>query len=369
MTEDRLITLAIHTYEKAVMLKSLLENEGIEVVLHNVNLIQPVVSSGVRVRIHESDLALALRIVENVDLFLSHDKRSNKHSHPEILFPLDFSDHSIRACDFAFYLAKKHNASVVLLNTYINPFHPTGFQLTESKSYDFIDNEERQRLENDATEKMERFCKQLKNRIKIGELPPIRFSYEIREGVPEEVITEYAKEINPLTIVMGTRSFDKKEKELIGSVSAEVLDSCHYPVITIPETKTISKTSDIKHIMFYAGLEQEDILSLDYLYRHFTNETFEITIVGIPQKKRGTEIPIALEKLTEYCKVNYPNYSFTPLPFDNAVRVIDKLHENVEVDLVVMPNKKKNIFSRLFNPSLAHKLLFNTDIPILAIPI
>lgn len=369
MAEDRLITLAIHTYEKAIMLKSLLENEGVEVVLHNVNLIQPVVSSGVRVRIHESDLALALRIVENVDLFLFSENRSNKHSHSNVLLPLDFSEHSIRACDFAFYLAKRHGASVVLLNTYINPFHSTGFQLTESKSYDFIDNEEGKRLEADATEKMEVFCTQLKSRIKRGELPPVRFSYEIREGVPEEVITEYTKEINPLIIVMGTRGFGKKEQDLIGSVSAEVLDSCHYPVITIPEARTISKTSDIKHIMFYAGLEQEDILSLDYLYRHFANEAFEITIVGIPQKKRGTEIPIALERLTEYCKINYPDFSFTPLPFDNAVRVIDKLHENVEVDLIVMPNKKRNIFSRLFNPSLAHKLLFNTDIPILAIPV
>ena len=47
--KDRLITVAIHTYAKALILKSLLENEGIPVVINNVNLIQPVVSSGVRV--------------------------------------------------------------------------------------------------------------------------------------------------------------------------------------------------------------------------------------------------------------------------------------------------------------------------------
>ena len=49
--EDRLVTLAIHTYEKAVILKSILETEGIEVYIQNVNQIQPVVSAGVRVRI------------------------------------------------------------------------------------------------------------------------------------------------------------------------------------------------------------------------------------------------------------------------------------------------------------------------------
>lgn len=68
MTEDRLITVAIHTYEHALRLKSLLESEGVPVVLHNVNLSHPVVSSGVRVRIHEKDLPLALRIIENTDI-------------------------------------------------------------------------------------------------------------------------------------------------------------------------------------------------------------------------------------------------------------------------------------------------------------
>ena len=54
--EDKLVTLAIHTFEKAQILKTMLETEGIEVYLHNVNQIQPVVSAGVRVRIKESDL-------------------------------------------------------------------------------------------------------------------------------------------------------------------------------------------------------------------------------------------------------------------------------------------------------------------------
>ena len=47
--EDKLVTLAIHTFEKAQILKTILETEGIEVYIHNVNQIQPVVSAGVRV--------------------------------------------------------------------------------------------------------------------------------------------------------------------------------------------------------------------------------------------------------------------------------------------------------------------------------
>ena len=55
----RYITVAIHTFDRALALRSLLESEGIEVVLQNVNLTDPAVASGVRVRILESDLPLA----------------------------------------------------------------------------------------------------------------------------------------------------------------------------------------------------------------------------------------------------------------------------------------------------------------------
>ena len=62
MTPNRLITLAIHTYEKALPIKNLLEREGVAVELNNVNLAAPEVSPGVRIRIKESDLPFALRL-------------------------------------------------------------------------------------------------------------------------------------------------------------------------------------------------------------------------------------------------------------------------------------------------------------------
>ena len=64
MKKDRLITLAIHTYPKALILKGVLESQGIAVVIQNVNLLKPVISPGVRVRIHEKDLPHALEILE-----------------------------------------------------------------------------------------------------------------------------------------------------------------------------------------------------------------------------------------------------------------------------------------------------------------
>lgn len=110
--EDKLVTLAILTYTKAQILKNVLENEGIETYIHNVNQIQPVVSSGVRLRIKESDLPRALKITES-SVWLAEsivgEKTPNVEDDNEsrkILIPVDFSNYSIKACEFGFNLAK-----------------------------------------------------------------------------------------------------------------------------------------------------------------------------------------------------------------------------------------------------------------------
>ena len=107
----RLITLAIHTYDRAVAVRMLLEAEGIPVTLQNVNLEQPEVSSGVRVRIPEHDLPLALRIVENPDIFSGAVANAcTPTSHRTILVPTDFSEYSLNAARAAIRLAAARKA-------------------------------------------------------------------------------------------------------------------------------------------------------------------------------------------------------------------------------------------------------------------
>ena len=301
MPDDRLITVAIHTYDHAVALKNLLESEGVNAVLQNVNLSHPAVSSGVRVRIHESDLPLALRIIENTDIFDSlKSTEVDGALNPMILVPIDFSDYSVKACDIALHLASRHKTHITLLNTYLDPYLSGNIQLSDSLSYDIAESEMRRTLDAEARRLMDEFIRKLRNRMKLNEIPPVKITSEITEGVPEEAITEYAKENKPQLIVMGTRGKGKKEKELIGSVTAEVLDSCRFPVLTVPESVNLSKADDIKHVVLFSNLDQEDILALDAIYRFFSDEHFNVTIVNVPDKKHSKSGRQAADALKGY---------------------------------------------------------------------
>ncbi len=370
MAEDRLITVAIHTYEHAIQLKNLLEGEGVPVVLHNVNLSHPVVSSGVRVRIKESDLPLALRIIENTEIFPRPDTPSSA-TQKAIVVPIDFSPHSTNACDIAFQLASRHKASIKLLHAYLDPDIAGDGQIDDSMTYDVANAELHDALDMESKKLMKEFSAKLRQRIKLSELPAVKFTTEVAEGVPEEVIVEYAKENNPEMIVMGTRGTDTKEKQLIGSVTAEVLDSCRRPVFTVPESTTLDRIADINHVVFFCNLDQEDLLALDALYRLLSEERLDVTIVHVPSKKAVRDVGAASEKLMGYCTEHYPRFHFKTeqVTLPGIVDDFKAIEQQQQVDLIAIPNKKKNIFARLFNPSLAHRLLFHSDIPMMVIPV
>ena len=368
MSTDRLITVAIHTYEKAVMLRTLLENEGVPVVLNNVNLEQPVVSSGVRVRIKEKDLPLALRIIENADIFTAND--TSITSRQQVIVPIDFADYSIKAVIAAFNIAKTNKTSVIFLHSYIDPYFNSSMPLSEHLSYHSEKTEYRKRLEAETEAKMQQFIKIVKEKIKQGEIPAVKFSTAIREGVAEDVIIEYTKQALPMLIVMATRIAERKEKELIGSVTAEVMDSCRFPVYSIPENTHESIIGQPKNILFICNVDQDDILAIDSLSRIMPNGNAHVTLLHIHDKKRNIGNKNACNALQEYCNVNYPMFTYSTQEVKPG-KILSGMNYSDEnkPDLVVLPSKRKNIFTRLFNPSIAHKVLFNTDIPLMVIPV
>ncbi|MCC8070907.1 MAG: universal stress protein [Bacteroidales bacterium] len=373
--EDRLITVAIHTYDHAVALKALLESEGIVVALQNVNLAHPVVASGVRVRIRERDLPLALRIIENIEIISpaqSPDK-TGATSH-KVLVPIDFSPHSTRAVYLAFHLAEQHKASIVLVHSFIDPYITDSMQLTDTLSYDVEETQEHITIEKEAQRQMRQFADRLRSKIKDGSLPPVKFTTEVVDGLPEDVINAMAKQIKPLLIVMGTRGAGKKQRELVGSVTAEVLDSCRWPVFTVPESVTLEASHEIRRVAFFASLEQTDLLALDLIYRLFGQEPLQVTLVYVPKRKTlesAASLETRLTGLLDYCRTHYPAYDFKAerLTLGNVEADFDQLIAREPIDLIAVPNKKKNVLARLFNPGIAHRLLFRSDIPMIVIPV
>ncbi len=374
MSTERFITLAIHTYERAVALRKILESHGIEVRFESLVLTGTHIASGVRVKINEKDLALALKITESGDFYSSRLEMKMEGTSGNILIPVDFSSYSMLACRIGFELAGKLNLHPVVMHAYATPYF-TG-SLSYDTTVDFPETDSiaemqtGQELRTESERQMRDFKRRLDTDRKDGVLPDIAYSTLLNEGIPEETILEYCRMTRPALVVMATRGKDRKEEDLVGSVTAEVIDSCRVPVLALPENMELVSVESLKKVAYFCNLDQHDILSVDTLMRMFDYPAVEVTLVPV-NDRAGSHIKEKVDALRDYFAGNYPAAVFRSEIFHSKTfrQELDGYIRKEGLEMLIVPNKKKNIFSRLFNPGIPHKILLERDMPILALPV
>jgi nucleotide-binding universal stress UspA family protein len=365
--ETTYVTIAIHTYERALVLKTLLERVGVEAHLHRISEEHPELEAGVRVRINEKDLAHALRVIEEmetaqrtgVDLL-------NKPQVPVVMIPVDFSDYSIRACDFGFRMAKLLNAKIVILHAYFSPVFSIA-QLTETLSYDIYENEAVKQIIKKADADLENLANLLKRKMQKNELPSVPFSCELKEGVPEDAILSYAKERQPALIVMGTRGKNQKEADLIGSVTAEIIDRSKVPVLAVPENVSLFDSDTVYNIAFASSFDQKDLLAFDKMLQFLKPFKIKVFLTHIQPHKEKKLNQEQLQSITDYFAKNYSelDFEFIPIQEDKLLTDLQKIIQNKNIGLLCLNSRRRSLFTHLFNPSVAHKMIFHTDTPML----
>ena len=101
----------------------------------------------------------------------------------------------------------------------------------------------------------------VKAKVTSGEFPDIKYTCVLREGIPEEEILRYSKENRPRIIIMGTRGKNQKDIDLIGSVTAEVIERSRVPVLAIPENTPFKEFNAVKRIAFITNFDQRDLIA------------------------------------------------------------------------------------------------------------
>ena len=373
--EEKLVTLAILTYSKAQILKNVLENEGIEAYIHNVNLIQPVVSSGVRIRIKESDLPRALKVIESsawlADEVVKEETSQSEQRSRKILIPVDFSGYSMKACEFGFNFANEIHAEIVLMHVYFSPIYMPSLQYA-TEGYGVPMERDvgiKSMLESIHTQ-LNKLTEEIKNRISKGEMPDVKYTCLLREGVPEEEILHYARFEKPLMIIMGTRGQGEKELDLIGSVTAEIIERSPTFVYAIPEHTKSKNFREIQKVAFITNFDQRDLIAFDSLITTFQDYKFKISFIHLnTDEYRRTWNEIKLAGIKEYFKKQYPQLDicYNVVTEDHLLSNLDDYVKQEQIDVLCITNYKRNIFARLFNPSIARKMIFHSNTPILVI--
>jgi len=361
--EDKLVTLAIRTFQRAQMIKTVLDENGIETVIHNLNLEHPELSVGVRVRIKESDLPRALKIVEEMESAWEHETIIGNTKIQKVLIPIDLSDHIPKVVDFGFHFADLLATEVVFLYVYFSPAFTISSN-NDLSTYSISDSELLHRIISTANAEIEVLTNQIHARIAKGELPNIPYTFEMKEGVPEDQILDYCRKHNPALVVMGTHG-KKISNELIGSVTAEVIEACVSPVFAVPVLMTMKSPEDIKRVAFLTNFDQKDLIAIDRAISLFEAGKVEMYFIHASDKNVAWS-EVMLAGIKAYFANHYPQL-VTNYELLNASDTPDMLNEYMithQINVLAFNTRRRNLFARIFNPSLAYKMVLHSDTPL-----
>lgn len=139
-----------------------------------------------------------------------------------ILVPVDFSDCSLEAVEYAALMAERHRASLTLLHV----LEPVSYGL----DFTLLHGGKREEMRERSTARLGDLTRALAG-------AGIPADSQVRGGTPFESILDSAKTIPADLIVMGTHGRRGLSHALCGSVAEAVLRQSHCPVLTVRSPK------------------------------------------------------------------------------------------------------------------------------------
>lgn len=274
-----------------------------------------------------------------------------------ILVPTDYSRCSHNAIDYAVMIAKRTKAEIVLVHVYTMTSPPP--ELSEI-SYLFSLNKKQE-------EQLERIVKLYQ--LIHDDFKELKMRYDLRMGDTVNEIIKAAEFYKAGMIIMGTGGASGLGKYILGSNTIKVINKTKVPVLAVPLT---AKFLGFNKIVFAVNAHVwRDNLVFDALAEIAVLFKSQIKIVSVQagdedmvhyfdsfEETGVVEIFKKLKLQCEFKKI---------FSKDIATGIHDFVLQDHADLLITMPGKH-GFLEHLFNKSITRELVFQNDMPVLALP-
>jgi len=282
-----------------------------------------------------------------------------------ILTLTDFTEKSEHAAEYAYLLASRINANIILYNNYYVPQGTVFAGIYTSYTSDFS-GYETESLKQLAlqTEKIKEKCDPLIT----GRKPVIHCENEL--GNLAENTKEFLNKKDIWLIIMGSKRTDGiVRKMLFGSDTKAVIENTTCPVLLVSEK---TNYENIKKIVFAsAGFDKEDFKALNFLTALAEPFGSEIVITHISpktKKEQEHENKVPKEVYMAWSEMKYPKVTFKDIKSDEVAKSIKKFTQIENMDMITLIYRKHTFFDQLFHESNFDKLLNYDKVPLLIFP-
>ena len=269
-----------------------------------------------------------------------------------ILVPTDFSVTSRNAFHYARVLAEATDAQITVVH--IEPYYMSVSEVPITPIYVPNDNK--------LTEAMEEFIAD-----DSGEEDSIMVQSKVKtkilRGDPTSQLVDMASHKDVDLIVMGTTGLQDFISKIIGSISLEVANKAHCPVLLVPRD---AKWCPIETIMFattYESASPKLVREITDFTRIFKAKVDFVHVDNAPLD-RDEDMDRLFDEL--FAEAD-PDFSFEihNIKRDNIVEGLKKYADKNKVNLIAFVNEHRNFWQNLIHSSVTQNVAISTNKPML----
>ncbi|WP_027395082.1 universal stress protein [Aquimarina latercula] len=270
-----------------------------------------------------------------------------------VLIPIDFSDNSYNALQYAKSLFDNEHCTFFLLNVYI------------SNPSNLVSEEKNDAMLNEMSDESEESLKDFINIAnKENENVNHHFEMVLKKNALVKAINATVVSKNIEFIVMGTKGAKGAKEVFLGSNAVKVIngvDNC--PIIVVPQSFVAKKPSLIAFSTNFKRTFFKD--ELKPLIDIATSNTAKINIARVMQEEYLTEKQKENRELLKNVFKDL-DYIFCKIDVETTeTEALKDFAKQTESDLIALVHHKYNFFQRLVEEDVVDKMSFNSPVPLL----
>lgn len=268
-----------------------------------------------------------------------------------ILCPIDFSDTSLNALEYAVRIGEKHHAHLTMLYVFTEEEFNKRLNTKEVKSFGEYSDE--------ANEQLEAIAKKLQQRKK-----GCQIDWKVAPGKFIPAVNQMIKDQKIDLLVTGTKGASDVLDAFSGTQTVKIIEETDIPVLAVPKNASYEK---VEHAVYASNYAEEDKLAIKSMIELLGPFNPKYTILHM--SKRDSTVSQAVydenkDELDAFLKE--PGMAYHRSTYSSSVALgIDDFMMNEKAHLLVVLMEKRNLIERIFHKSVTKKLSYLMDFPLL----
>lgn len=277
------------------------------------------------------------------------------HRFEKILVPIDFSETSLTALEYAKFIAQTTNSEITLIHV-----HETSGFSSQLKNLLFKSNVDKKQIDDSVEKQLNELAAQLKTSVN-----KVNVVFKSEDNKVYKQITDSAGELGCDLIVMGAKGAKAGDKFTGGANAFRVVATAPCPVITVNKNNTIHQINNIVLPIDTSRETREKVDDAIYFAKTFNAKIHIVAVTSSDDseiynhlKKVASQVQNFIQEDKIECTSDfYAKTNITVSTLNHA--------KKVNGDLIIMMTEQEP--SSLFMGPFAQQMINTSDIPVLSI--